>query len=75
MAPGNVARAKEFFRGMGLQIVTGSPYLRCLIGDGAAEKNWLSGKVEEWEDSVGTLAGVASKHLKSAYAGLQKSLQ
>ena len=38
VAPRNVARAEEFFRGMGLQIVTGSWYLGGFIGDGAAEK-------------------------------------
>ena len=32
-------------------------------------------KVEGWQDSVATLAGVAHWHLQTAYAGLQKSLQ
>ena len=63
MAPKNVARAGEFFRGMGLQVVTGSRYLGGLIGYGAAEKSWLAGKVEGWEESVGTLAGVYHKHM------------
>ena len=31
--------------------------------------------MERWAESVCTLAGVARKHLQSAYAGLQKSLQ
>ena len=60
---------------MGLQVVMGSWYLGGFIGDGAAEKIWLAGKVEGWAESVGTLAGVSHKHLQSAYAGLQKSLQ
>ena len=67
--------AEEFFRGMGLRVVTGSRYLEGFIGDGAAENSWLAGKVEGWAESVGTLAGVSRKHLQSAYARLKKSLQ
>ena len=73
--PRNVARAKEFFRGMGLQVVTGSRYLGGFIGDGAAEKIWMAGKVEGRVESVGTLVGVSRKHPQSAYSGLKKSLQ
>ena len=39
VAPRNGFRAEEFFRGMGLNIVTGSWNLREFIGDGAAEKS------------------------------------
>ena len=39
------------------------------------EKSWLSGKVEGWADSVGTLAGVSCKQPQSAYTRLQKLLQ
>ena len=71
----NLDRTEEFFRGMGLKVVTGSQYLGGFIGDGAAENSWLARKVDGWGESVGTLAGVSRKHLQSAYAGLQKSLQ
>ena len=74
VALSNVAWAEEFFRGMGLKVVTGSCYLRGFIGDEAAEKSWLSGNVEGWAESVGTLAGVSHKHPQFTYAGLQKSL-
>ena len=74
MPPRNLSQAEEFFLGMGLKVVIGSRYLGGFIGDGAAEKSWLSGKVEGWEDSVGNLAGVSRKHPQSAYSGLQKSL-
>ena len=57
LTPRNVARAEKFFRGMGMQIVTGSRYLGGFIGDAAAEKSWLAGKVEGWAESVGALAG------------------
>ena len=60
---------------MGFQVVTGSRYLGKFIGDGAAEKRWLARRVEGWAESVGTLAGVARKHPRSAYARLKKSLQ
>ena len=62
VAPMNVARTEEFFRGMGLQIVTESRYLGGFIEDGVAEKRWMDGKVEGWAESLRTLAGVAHKH-------------
>ena len=42
VAPINVAREEEFFRGVGFQVVTGSWYLGGFIGDGAAEKRGQS---------------------------------
>ena len=67
--------AEEFFRGMGLKIVTGSRYLGGFIGDGAAYGSWLAENVQGWLESVNTLAGVARKHPQSSYAGLKNSLQ
>ena len=75
VAPSNAARAEEFFCRMGLQVVKRIWYLGWFIGDGAAETRWLTGKVEVWAESVGTLAGVSCKHRQSTYAGLHKSLQ
>ena len=63
----NVERAEKFFRGMGMNIVTGSWYLGCFIGDRAAEDIWLADKVQGWMELVKTLLGVACKHLQSAY--------
>ena len=40
-----------------------------------AEKEWLGKKVEGLNELIATLAGVSLKHLQSAYAGLQNSLQ
>ena len=60
---------------MGLDIATGSRYLRGFFGDGAAEESRLEEKVKGWAESVKTLAGVYHKHPQYAYAGLQKSLQ
>ena len=75
MALQNVGRAEEFFRGMGIKVVTGHRYLGGFIGDSKAEKRWLAGKVTGWTELVETLARVSRKHLQSAYTGLQKSLQ
>ena len=75
MVPRNGARAEEFFRGMGLQVVMGSQQLGGFIGDRAVEKSWLAGRDEGGAESVGTLAGVFRKHPQSAYSGLKKSLQ
>ena len=73
--PGNVAQAKEHFRGLGIRVVTGHRYLGGYIGDREAEGVWLEEKIQGWTESVTILARVAHKHLQSAYAGLQKSLQ
>ena len=66
--------ADDFFRGMGIKVVTGSRYLGGFIGEGEAQKRWLEGKVAGWADSVDALAGVSHKHPQSSYSGLQKSL-
>ena len=71
----NVPRAKEYFRGMSVHVVTGSRYLGGFIGERETEDQWIQAKVEGWAESVRTLAGVSRKHPQSAYAGLQKSLQ
>ena len=68
VAPGNVARAEEHFRGLGIQVVTGPRYLGGFLGDKAAEREWLEKKVQGWKESVRILGGVALKYLKSAYA-------
>ena len=75
VAPRNVAWAGEFFKGMGIKVVTESRYLGGFIGEGEAEKSWLAGKVTGWTESVETLVGVSLKHRLSAYARLQKPLQ
>ena len=75
MAPGNVARDEEHFRGLGIRVVTGHRYLGGFMGDVSAEREWLGNKIQGWKESVAILAGVALKHPQSAYAGLQKSLQ
>ena len=75
VAEQNVPRATEYFRGMGIKIVTGSRYLGGFVGEQETENQWVRTKVERWEESVSNLAGVARKHPQSAYAGLQKSLQ
>ena len=60
---------------MGIQVVTESRYLGRFVGEREAEVIWIQEKVEGWEESVQTLAGVACKHPQSAYAGLQRPLQ
>ena len=75
MAPGNVARNEEHFRGLGIWVVTGHQYLGGFIRDRDAERGWLQEKIRGWTESVKLLAGVAYKHPQYAYAGLQNSLQ
>ena len=75
VAPGNVARAKEHFRGLGIRVVTGHRYLGGFLGNVLAERECLGKKVEGWTESVAILAGVVLNHPQYAYAGLQKSLQ
>ena len=74
VAPGNVARAEEFFWGMGIQVVTGNLYLGGFIGDRDAEERWLADKIMGWAESVEILAGVSCNQPQYAYTGLQKSI-
>ena len=62
VAPGNVARAKKHFRGLGIQVVTDHLYLGGFIGDAAAEQEWLKENVQGWKESVSVLAGVVHRH-------------
>ena len=66
VAPRNVARADEFFREMGMTLVTGTRYLGGLIGDREAKDKWLSEKMQGWAESAKIISGVACKHPKSA---------
>ena len=62
VAPGNVSRAEEFFRGLGIRVVTGHRYLGGYIGDKEAEGRWLAENITGWVESVEILAGVSHKH-------------
>ena len=44
MAPGNIARDEEHFRGLGIRVVTGHRNLGGYIGDAEAEKGVATGK-------------------------------
>ena len=46
VAPGNVARAEEHFRGLVIRVVTGHRDLGGLIGDADVEREWLREKVQ-----------------------------
>ena len=75
VAPGNVSREEEHFRGLGIKVMTGHSYLGGYNGDKEAEGRWLVEKIKGWTESVEILSGVSRKHPQSAYAELQKSLQ
>ena len=60
---------------MGLWVVTVSRYLGNLIGNQAAETEYIEEKCQGWTTSVVVMAGVACRHRQTAYAGLIKSLQ
>ena len=60
---------------MRIKVVMGSRYLGGFVRDRADGDSCLEEKVQGWTESAKTLLGVACKHLQSAYAGLQKSLQ
>ena len=46
VAKSNVPKAKEYFRGMGIQVVTGSQYLGGFIREWETEDLWIQEKVE-----------------------------
>ena len=75
MAPGNVAREEEHFRGLGIRVMMGHHYLGGYIRDRESEGSWLEPNIKEWTKSVAFLARVSQKYPQSPYAGLQKSLQ
>ena len=54
----NVPQAKEYFRGMGVQVVTGSRYLGGFVEEREAEGQWIQANVEGWAELVRTLSGV-----------------
>ena len=58
MAERNILWAKEYFRGMGIQVVTESRYLGGFLGERAEEVRWIKEKVEGWAESVRILARV-----------------
>ena len=62
VAERNVPRATEYFRGMGIQLVTGSRYLGGFVEERETEEQWVQTKIAGWAESVRTLAGVARKH-------------
>ena len=68
VAERNVPRSTEYFRGMGIQVDTGSRYLGGFVGERETEGQWVQTKVAGWAESARTLAGVARKHPQSAYA-------
>ena len=62
VAPGNVARVEELFRGLGIRVVTGHRYLGGFIGNVEAERDWLREKVQGWTESANVLSGVVQNH-------------
>ena len=63
VAEKNVPRATEYFRRMGIKVLTGNRYLGGFVGERGTERQWVRTKVEGWTESVKNLAGVAHKHL------------
>ena len=72
VSPWNVPRAEAFFRGYGLEIMTGSRYIYGFMGIEAAYYWWIKGKLRGWSASVDIINGVACKHPQTSYAGLQR---
>ena len=55
----NIPRAKAFFWGYGVQIVTGSQYLGGLVRTETDQAQWLGEKIVGWRELVDTLDRVA----------------
>ena len=72
--PRNVPQAEAFFWGYGMQVVTGSRYLRGFVGTETAQAWWFEEKVVGGQYLVSILAGVAHWPPQTAYAVLQKYL-
>ena len=70
MYPRNVARAEDFFCGVGIKVVTGCQYLGVFVGDRETKDSWMEENAHGLTEPVKALLGVAKKHPQSAYAGL-----
>ena len=70
VALGNVARAEEHFRGLGIRVVTGHRYMGGFIGDADAERGWLRDKIRGWMESVKKPAVCLRRTAKVAPAGV-----
>eukprot|EP00956_Cyclotella_meneghiniana_P030419 scaffold76449_cov22-Cyclotella_meneghiniana.AAC.1 len=58
-----------------VNISRGERYLGGFVGREKEKIEWVQRKVEMWEKSVRTLAGIAKRFPQTAYAGLTMSLQ
>ena len=63
VSPRVVLKAEEYFRGMGVRVVSGICYLGGFIGDPVSEDAWLDEKLKGWRELVEVLEGVALRHL------------
>ena len=70
-----MSRAEDFFRGMGIKVITESRYPGFFFRYMEADDSWMAKKVQGWKESVETLLGVSRKQPQSTYAGLKKSLK
>jgi hypothetical protein len=60
---------------IGFTVLTGYHYLCGFLGANEDLQAWLKDKASTWEHAVDELAGIAPKYPRTAYTGLQKSLQ
>ena len=73
--PDFVEIAKEKFKDLKLNIVTGYRFLGGFIGNEDDVNKWLNQKVDVWVKSVEKLASVAQHEPQAAYVAFTKSLQ
>ena len=63
VAPRNMDRAKEFFRGFRITVVNGSRYLGRFIGDRDADTMCLDERAQGWAELLMTSLGMVCYHL------------
>ena len=66
VSPQNVTGEEALFWRYGIQIVTGSQYLKGFVGNETDKERWLGEKIAGCRDLVTTLAGVACQHPQTA---------
>ena len=67
--------AKELFRGMGNNVITGSYYLGRFIGNKSSHIQWLYNNLKGWLDIFKPLVGAVIHHIQAAYVKINNYLQ
>jgi hypothetical protein len=70
-----IEEARHVFNDLGVKVVTGCEFLGSIIGDVSSHHEFISSKVDDWDQYVKLLSSIAEDQPQAAYIALSKSLQ